>query len=205
MSCLLGSRKRQGGFALLVFIEGNELLLLTMKEVEWCTEKRKRKKVKENKSPLVWILGITITSFILLQRDKCNSVTIVWKGEVYMQGKFFFSGHGKLSVTTSYCGPFSNWALIPQMCSLNIWKGLIRLNKSKTRKPFLVVCTLWPLQCKLLGWCLVCGFRLLSIMENHHSLGNEILHTRELCWNVFVWPSRIQEKYWTRLEHSKRS
>lgn len=111
VSCLLGSRKRQGGFALLVFIEGNELLLLTMKEVEWCTEKRKRKKVKENKSPLVWILGITITSFILLQRDKCNSVTIVWKGEVYMQGKFFFSGHGKLSVTTSYCGPFSNWAL----------------------------------------------------------------------------------------------
>lgn len=51
----------------------------------------------------MWVFGINMTSFLpfffffLLQGDKSNS-NAVWELEVYMWGKFFFSGSGKISV-----------------------------------------------------------------------------------------------------------
>ena len=83
----------------MVSVVGGELLVLTMKEVvRWTGEK---------KCPLVWVLGVTIVSFLFLfrfaKRQK-YSHAIVWEGKVYMRGKFFFAGHGKHSVTP-YGGP----------------------------------------------------------------------------------------------------
>ena len=54
----------------------------------------------------MWVFGINTTSFLpfffffffLLQGDKSNSDAAVWDLEVYMWGKFFFSGSGEIGV-----------------------------------------------------------------------------------------------------------
>ena len=87
---VLARGRGQGELASLVSVVGGEAVSFTMVEV----------------SPLVWVFGITMTSFLpfffLLQGDKSNSNAAVWELEVYMRGKFFFSGYRKISVLTLF-------------------------------------------------------------------------------------------------------
>lgn len=82
---VLARGRGQGELASLVSVVGGELVVLTMEEV----------------SPLVWVFGITMTSFLpffFFFWDKSNSNAAVWELEVYTQGKLFFSGYQKINV-----------------------------------------------------------------------------------------------------------
>lgn len=124
-----------------------------------------------------------------------------------MRGEFFFSGHGKLSVTTSYGGPPPTRVIISQVMCFEYLEGTDKIHgKSKMRKPFLVVSTLWPQQCKFcqIGMQPVdldcCQIIKNAIAQETKSCGQgDYAETFSMC------PSKTQEKYRIGLECSGRS